>query len=67
MHNRTLVVWFGMVLGAALLGCPPSAKSAKDSQQEAAPAAAPEGQQGEVKDEKKDEQKSAQPAPSGGW
>jgi len=66
MHNRTLVVWFGMVLSGSLLGCPPSAKSAKDSQEPAA-AEAPEGQaQGS---DKKEQEKSAQPAPapSGGW
>jgi hypothetical protein len=67
MHNRTLVVWFGMVLGGSLLGCPPAAKSAKDSQEPGA-AAAPEGEAQGSTDEKKEEQKTAPaPAPSGGW
>jgi hypothetical protein len=70
MHNRTLVVWFGMVLSGSLLGCPPAAKSAKDSQEPAA-AGAPEGQaQGDASgSDKKEQEKSAPPAPapSGGW
>jgi hypothetical protein len=71
MHNRTLVVGFGMVLAAGLLGCPPSAKSAKDSQQssesEAAPAGdAPAGDASEKKEEKK-QQSPAPPPAAGGW
>lgn len=71
MHNRTLVVGFGMVLAAGLLGCPPSAKSAKDSQQSSDPQAAPAGDApaGDAS-EKKEEKKQESPAPppaAGGW
>jgi hypothetical protein len=67
MHNRTFVVGFGMVLAAGLLGCPPSAKSAKDSEPQAAPAGdAPAGDASEKKEEKKQESPAAPPA-AGGW
>ena len=71
MHNPTVVVGFGMVLAAGLLGCPPSAKSAKDSQQsseEAAPAGdAPAGDASEKKEETKEESPAPAPAAGGGW
>ena len=70
MHNRTLVVWFGMVVSASLLGCPPAAKSAKDAPAATeGSAAGAEPQSGEAKDSKAEEKKEAAPppAPSGGW
>jgi len=66
MHNRTLLVWFGMVMGATLLGCPPAAKSAKDAPAATEGSASEAEQQGEAKDSKEEKQGPA-PAPSGGW
>jgi len=71
MHNRTLVVGFGMVLVAGLLGCPPSAKSAKDSQSSSDPQAAPAGDApaGDASEKKEEHKESQAPAPAagGGW
>jgi hypothetical protein len=71
MQNRMLGVGFGVVLAAGLLGCPPSAKSAKDSQpsseQEGAPAGdAPAGDASETPEEKP-ESSAPPPAAGGGW
>jgi hypothetical protein len=66
MHNRTLVVGFGMVLGATLLGCPPAAKSAKDAPAATEGSTSDAEQQGEAKDSKEEKQDPA-PPPSGGW
>ena len=68
MHNRKQVVWFGILLGVSLLGCPPAAKDAKDAKQEAGEAATGDAAQpGAEPAEEKKEEKTSTPAPSGGW
>src|ERR1043166_7103657 len=69
MHNRSLVVGFGMLLGVSLLGCPPAAKSAKDAPPATEGTASEAPQTGEAKDSKKEKQDSPAPAPAagGGW
>ena len=69
MHNRTLVVCFGMVISASLLGCPPAAKSAKDAPAATEGSSSGAAQTGESKDSKAEEKKESAPppAPRGGW
>ena len=68
-QNGNQVVWFGMLLGGFLLGCPPAAKSPDQKQEKAKAAAGETGAVGEEPAEKPDV-KPEQPSPApvgGGW
>jgi hypothetical protein len=67
-QNRKQVIWFGMLLGGFLLGCPPAAKSPDQKQEKAKSATGASDRMGEEPAEKPEKKPDSPPVPvGGGW